>query len=145
MIMRHQTRKIKTMAFGTFDIFHQGHENFLKQAKKYGDYLIIVVARDKTVLKTKRKLPRNNEKARLQTIIRSGLANEAILGGLTDKYKIIKKYRPDIICLGYDQQAFTEKLEDKLKEYNLPDTKIIRLKPYCPEKYKTSKISQIKN
>lgn len=127
------------MAFGTFDIFHRGHENFLKQARERGDYLIVVIARDKTVLKIKGKLPRNNEKARLQTIIKSGLANEIILGSLTDKYKIIKKFRPNIIGLGYDQKAFTEKLEEKLKEYKLK-TKIIKLKPYYPTKYKSSKI-----
>ncbi|MBU4455563.1 adenylyltransferase/cytidyltransferase family protein, partial [Patescibacteria group bacterium] len=126
--MKHKTCN-KVMVFGTFDIFHRGHENFLKQAREYGNFLIVVVARDKTVLAVKGKLPRNSEKARLQTIINNGLANEAVLGGLTDKYKIIKKHQPDIICLGYDQQVFTEKLEEKLKEYKLK-TKIIRLKPY---------------
>ena len=130
---------IKVMAFGTFDIFHNGHENFLKQAKKHGDYLIIIIARDKTVLKIKNKLPRNNEKKRLKRIGESKLADKIILGNLNDKYKIIEKYKPNIICLGYDQQAFTESLEKKLKEYNLLKTKIIRLKSYCPEKYKSSK------
>ncbi|MBU4346948.1 adenylyltransferase/cytidyltransferase family protein [Patescibacteria group bacterium] len=129
------------MVFGTFDIFHRGHENFLKQAREYGNFLIVVVARDKTVLAVKGKLPRNNEKKRLIAAGESKLADKIILGGLTDKYKIIKKHQPDIICLGYDQQIFTEKLEEKLKEYKLK-TKIIRLKPYYPKKYKTSKISQ---
>lgn len=41
------------MAFGTFDVFHPGHEYYLTQAKKYGDILIVVVARDKTVEKVK--------------------------------------------------------------------------------------------
>ena len=136
--MKHETYK-KVMAFGTFDILHKGHENFLKQAKFYGNYLIIVIARDKTVLKIKGKLPRNNEKERLKKVGDSKLADKIILGSLTDKYKAIKKYKPDIICLGYDQQAFTEKLEEKLKEYNLLNTKIVRLKAYCPEKYKSSK------
>ncbi len=134
--MKHETRK-KTMVFGTFDILHKGHENFLKQAKKYGGYLIIVIARDKTVLKVKGKLPRNSEKQRLIAAEESKLAGKVILGGLIDKYKIIKKCRPDIICLGYDQQAFTEKLEEKIKEYKLK-TKIIRLKPHYPTKYKSS-------
>ena len=42
------------MAFGTFDLLHPGHEHFLKQAKRYGD-LIVVIARDNTVLKVKGK------------------------------------------------------------------------------------------
>lgn len=137
----------RIIAFGTFDIFHKGHENFLKQAKKYGDYLIVVIARDKTVLKIKGKLPRNNEQARLQAVVESGLADKMVLGNLKDKYKIIGKFKPDVICLGYDQEAFTEKLGDKFKKYNLLNTKIVRLKPYCPEKYKSSmfRITRNKN
>lgn len=137
------------MIFGTFDIFHKGHENFLKQAKKSVkpgfktqlNKLIVVIARDKTVLKIKGELPRNNEKARLIAMIKTNLADKIVLGNIQDKYKIIKKYQPDVICLGYDQKVFTENLEEKLKEYNLLATKIVRLKPYCPEKYKSSKIS----
>ena len=41
--------KIKIMTFGTFDIFHLGHKSFLKQAREFGNYLIVVIARDKTV------------------------------------------------------------------------------------------------
>lgn len=136
--MKHETLK-KVMVFGTFDIFHKGHENFLKQAEKYGDYLIVIIARDKTVLKIKCKLPRNNEKKRLKRVEESKLADKVILGNLIDKYKAIKKYEPDIICLGYDQQVFTESLGEKLKEYNLLNTKIVRLKAFCPKKYKSSK------
>ena len=44
------------MAFGTFDLMHPGHEYFLRQAKKRGDYLIAVIARDSTVKKLKGKL-----------------------------------------------------------------------------------------
>ncbi|MBA3047508.1 adenylyltransferase/cytidyltransferase family protein [Patescibacteria group bacterium] len=145
--MLQKTNKMKVMAFGTFDILHKGHENFLKQAKKSVkpgfktrlNKLIVVIARDKTVLKVKGKLPRNDEQARLRAIIKTGLADKTILGNIQDKYKIIEKYKPDVICLGYDQQVFTESLEEKLQEYNLLATKIVRLNPHCPEKYKSSK------
>ena len=136
--MKQELQK-KVMAFGTFDIFHKGHENFLEQARQCGDCLIVVVARDKTVAEVKGNLPQNNEQARLKTVVKSGLADKMVLGNLKDKYKIIEKFKPDVICLGYDQQAFTESLEEKLKEYNLLNTKIVRLKSYCPEKYKSSK------
>ena len=131
---------IKIMAFGTFDIFHEGHKNFLKQAREFGDYLIVVVARDETVEKVKKRLPQNDENSRLEIIRKSGLADEAVLGSLGNKYKAIEKYKPDVICLGYDQKVFTENLREKLKELNLDETKIVRLKSYHPEKYKSSKL-----
>lgn len=125
------------MAFGAFDILHPGHINFFKQARKYGDCLIAVIARDKTVLKIKGKAPRYNEKIRLQFIKNSGLADKAVFGSLTDKYSAIKKYRPDVICLGYDQTTFTDKLKSKINKLKL-SAKIVQLWPYYPDKFKSS-------
>lgn len=130
----------KIMVFGTFDIFHPGHRSFLKQAKKLGDYLIVVVARDKTVEITKKQKPINKEATRVKIIKDSKLADKVMLGGIGDKYAVIKKYRPDIICLGYDQKYFIDGLKEELERANLKKTKIIRLKPYRPEIYKTSKL-----
>lgn len=128
------------MVFGTFDVFHKGHINFLKQAKKHGDWLIVVVARDKTVLKIKGHRPKNKEKERLRIIKKTRLAKKVLLGYLKDKYKVIVKHKPDIICLGYDQTHFIDNLKEKLDQFGLRKTKIIRLKSYCPEKYKSSKL-----
>ena len=137
--MEHEIQN-KVMAFGTFDIFHEGHKNFLKQARRYGDYLIVVVARDKTVEKVKKRLPQNDENSRLEITKKSGLADKIILGSLENKYEVVEKYKPKIICLGYDQETFTKNLREKLKEFNLLDTKIVRLKAYYQEKYKSSKL-----
>jgi len=134
----------QVMVFGTFDIFHPGHEYFLKQARKLGDYLIVVIARDKTVIEIKNKKPLHNERQRLKLIEQSRLANRVILGSITDKYLAIKKYRPRIIALGYDQANFVIGLEDKLKSLNLLKTKIIRLKPFKPNKYKSSILKHAK-
>lgn len=127
------------MFFGTFDILHKGHLNLFWQAGSLGDKIAVVVARDKTVLKVKNRLPRHNEKERRQMIIDSGLADEVILGSLTDKYAAIKKYKPDIIALGYDQEYLTGTLESELKKLKLK-TKVVRLKSYKPSIYKTSKL-----
>lgn len=131
------------MTFGTFDIFHPGHKNFLKQAGKLGGRLVVVVARDKTVLKVKKKLPANKERARLEIIKKSNLSDEAVLGNLRDKYKVIRNFKPDIICLGYDQKYFVKGLKEKLEKFGLQGTKIIRLKPYEPQIHKSSKLKKI--
>lgn len=138
------------MAFGTFDIFHEGHKNFLRQAQKSpytplikgskgGIVLIVVVARDKTVLEVKGRRPRNSEKKRMAAIKKSGLADKVVLGRIKNKYALIKKYKPDVICLGYDQRYFISDLRKKIKEFGLA-TKIKRLKPYKPRIYKSSKL-----
>ncbi len=130
----------KVLVFGTFDILHEGHKYFLKKAKKHGNYLIVVIARDSTVEKVKNKTPKNNENERLKNIQKLDFVDKAVLGNLEDKYSIIKKIKPDIICLGYDQTYFTENLENKLKEMRM-ECKIIRLKAYKPEIYKSSLIN----
>jgi cytidyltransferase-like protein len=125
--------------FGTFDIVHRGHLNLFAQARSKSDYIIAVIARDKTVCQIKGKYPVNTEKLRLKNLKEHRIADKVILGNLTDKFAAIKKYQPDIIFLGYDQKAFTENLELKLKNLNIK-SKIIKLKSFKPEIYKTSKL-----
>lgn len=129
----------KVMAFGTFDVFHPGHRSYLKQAKKPGDYLIVIVARDKTVLRIKKQRTVNSEQERLNILKNSNLADEVALGNLKDKYTVIIKFRPDVIALGYDQKVDLQELKSKLEEFNLK-SKIIRLKSHKPEIYKSSKL-----
>jgi FAD synthetase len=122
------------MCFGVFDRFHLGHLSYLKQAQKYGNQLIIIVARDKTVLKVKGKLPRQNENERRLFLEKNGFA-KAKLGQLRDRFKVIEKYKPDIICLGYDQAVD----ETSLQKYFFG--RVIRLKPYKEKIYKSSKMA----
>ena len=141
--MRRNVAGINIMVFGTFDIFHPGHRSFLIQAKKKGDYLIAVVARDKTVVETKKQATRNKEKVRWNAVKESGLADKVILGSLWDKYAAIKKYQPDIICLGYDQKYFIAGLKERLEKIGLKKTELFRLKAYKPEIYKSSKLRKL--
>ena len=130
------------MVFGTFDIFHKGHEDFFRQAQEFGEYLIVVVARDENVLKIKGRLPRNGEIIRQKKIVESELADKVVLGNLVDKYKVIQGFKPGVICLGYDQRVSEDELKEKLIEFGFDKTKIIRLNSFHPEIYKSSKLEK---
>ena len=129
----------KVMIFGTFDYFHAGHEDVLKQARKLGDSLTVVLARDKTVEKIKGGKPDHTEKQRLATLKKHELVDKAVLGNHKDKHKVILKHKPNVIALGYDQHVFTQTLQKLIIEHQL-DLEIIRLEPYKPEIFKSSKI-----
>lgn len=131
----------KVMVFGTFDLVHLGHLSLFEQAKKHGDELIVVVALDSTVLKTKGRKPFFDEQQRLKMIQALRIVDKAVLGNPEDFYKVINEEKPDVICLGYDQKFFVDKLQDKIKEFGL-QTRIIRLKPFLSETYKSSKIRE---
>ncbi|MBU0980777.1 MAG: FAD synthase [Nanoarchaeota archaeon] len=126
------------LASGTFDLIHPGHLDYLRQAKKHGDRLIVLVARDETVMHIKGKRPLNNERTRLERISHLEIVHTAFLGSMTDHYTFLDE-KPDVVCLGYDQHDFTGQLEGEIRKRGLK-TKIVRLKPFKPEKWKSSKV-----
>ena len=130
---------MKVMCFGTFDLLHKGHEFLLQEAKRLGE-LIVVIARDDTVLAVKGKMPRNDVDTRKRNLENLGIAKKVIVGNKSDKYKVIEENHPDIIVLGYDQDAFTDKLKNELTNRGI-DAKIIRMESYKPHKYKSSLLS----
>ncbi|MEI7621813.1 MAG: adenylyltransferase/cytidyltransferase family protein [Candidatus Moraniibacteriota bacterium] len=133
----------KVLVFGTFDIFHRGHRDFLKQAKRHGEFLRVVVARDVTVARVKGHLPRYSEQERAAIVKASRLADEVVLGSLNDRYGVVRDFAPEVICLGYDQKQSLAELRRKLAETGLERTKIVRLVAYQPETFKSSLFKKI--
>jgi len=129
------------MVFGTFDIVHCGHLHMFKEAREHGDKLITVVGRDANVEKIKGMLPVHNEKERLFLIQNIKLVDEAVMGDKVDVYKVIEKYRPDVIALGYDQKMYVDNLEKAITKFGL-ETRIVKLSPYQENQYKSSKIKK---
>jgi len=129
------------MAFGTFDYFHAGHDDYLRQAKELGSSLIVVVARDETVKKVKGAKPTFGERKRLRDVANSPHVDKAVLGNADDKYHVIKKYRPNILALGYDQFVFTYGLKTYFIKEKL-DVEIMRLKAFEPQTFKSSLIKK---
>ena len=133
----------RIMVFGTFDIIHQGHEDFFRQARALASdpYLIVSVARDSATRRIKGQKPRHAEKDRLAQVAAHSLVDDALLGDEEDFMKHIVAKSPDIIALGYDQEGeYVEKLEEKLLEAHFAP-KIVRLKAFRPEIFKTSRLS----
>lgn len=125
------------MCFGTFDVLHPGHEDYFRQAREHGDRLVVVVARDTTVVDIKGDLPSMNEQERLLAVQDHVLVDEAVLGNEDDKYRVIQEFQPDIICLGYDQETFTDTLDVELTRRGLA-ANVVRCEAFFPDTFKSS-------
>ena len=134
--MKSTSKEKKTvLVFGTFDGLHPGHKYFLESAKKFGDELKAVVARDVNVRLLKKKSSKFGEESRLKTLKESGLVDQAILGRVSISYEIIKEIKPDVIALGYDQKADLEKIA------KIFSGQLVRLEAWQPDKFKSSKLN----
>lgn len=132
-------KKIQTkiMVFGTFDGLHKGHLHFFKQAKLLAKnpFLIVSIARDRNVMKLKKRFPFLKEKDRIKLVEKCKLVDKALLSGIKNHIPHIVKERPHIIALGYDQKAYVKNLKKDLKNKGLP-VQVVRLNPYKETKYK---------
>lgn len=129
------------LAFGTFDGFHEGHKNFLEQAKALGGLLIVVVAQDKTAEFLKGRRPRLSLAKRLSTLQKSGLADAVVAGDEEiGGWGAVSRYKPDIIAVGYDQIRLKNALENFLKESRMNST-IRTMMSYKPDEYHSSLLS----
>ncbi len=127
----------RVLVFGVFDLLHQGHVNFLRQAKKLGDFLIVSVARDENVKRSKGHWPVLDEQERLHNVRNITFVDEVLLGGTDYKNAImsIKKIKPDIVALGYDQKPYLTKTDKGLEK--LLGVKVVRLRPHRAKSQKT--------
>ena len=95
----------KVLVFGIFDGIHKGHISFLRQAKEYGDFLVVCAGQDEVVRKFKNKSPKHTLVERMEMLRGVEYVYQVIPGDKEQSaYSVIKKENPDIICLGYDQR-----------------------------------------
>lgn len=137
------TKAQRVLVFGTFDLLHPGHLSFLRQARDLARELYVVVARDKNSEKLKGRRPVQNEDLRLNALAKLPFVTKAMLGQaeLNHRYQLVSETNPNIIALGYDQFLLTTTLEKDLLSLGL-DIKLIRLKPYKADRYKSSILRQ---
>ena len=131
---------IKTVViFGVFDGIHEGHRAFLREAKSYGDRLVVVVARDMAVQVLKGKFPLKNEISRVNSLLDMDEVNLVLLGDCDlGDYRILKGIKPEVVCLGYDQGALFDDIKKNIESGVLPLMNLIHAKAYKPEIFHSS-------
>ena len=117
---------------GVYDIIHPGHIYTLKKSKKMGDVLIVSIATDKRVKKIKNKKPLNNEKKRASLVSAIRYVDHALVGSKKNIFDIVKKIKPDIITIGYDQKHNIIELK-KLAVKNKMKIRVVKLDSPIPK------------
>ena len=94
---------VKVITYGTYDLFHYGHQRLLERAKALGDYLIVGITAD-DFDKARGKI--NVEQSlmeRIEAVKRTGLADEVIVEEYEgQKIDDIQRYDVDIFAIGSD-------------------------------------------
>jgi FAD synthetase len=118
---------VRVLSTGTFDILHPGHLLYLEEAKKLGDELWVIVARNSMVNhKSKPILP---EDQRLAMVSALRVVDHAMLGDEHDMFKPLEEIHPDIVVLGHDQHFNAEELEEKMMSRGI-NAKVVRIISY---------------
>jgi len=87
---------------GVFDMFHIGHLNLLKNAKKQCEILVVGVNSDNLVREYKGFTPTINENDRLEIIKNIKSVDEAVIVDTLEKKEIHKTVSFDAIFIGSD-------------------------------------------
>lgn len=92
---------INVYVIGVFDLFHSGHVNLLKQAKAFGDRLIVAINGDDMVAKYKRR-PVMDENERLKVVEACRYVDKAFVISDFDNKQYIIDNHINVIVHGDD-------------------------------------------
>lgn len=121
----HGRPHVRVMTTGVFDLLHPGHLRMLEEAKKLGDELVVVIARDESAAREKHQ-PITGEEHRRQMVEALKPVDKAVLGHRGDYYRIVEELQPTIIALGFDQKYDEAKVAQTCAERGLK-VKVVRL------------------
>jgi len=89
---------------GCFDLLHEGHLDFLKEAKTQGDFLIVGLNSDYSIKQNKgENRPIDNQETRKIKLLETGFVDEVLIFNTKSPIELIKKTKPDLIVKGHDQ------------------------------------------
>lgn len=104
----------KVITYGTYDLFHYGHQRLLERAKALGDYLIVGVTADGFDRARGKINVQQSLMERMEAVKATGIADEVIVEEYEgQKIDDIMRYGIDIFAIGSDWKGYF----DYLKEY----------------------------
>ena len=108
---------------GVFDLFHIGHLNIIKSAKKMCDYLIVGVTTDQLVLyKNKKAIISHDERMEIVKNIKG--VDKVVAQKSMDKMLAWEEYRFNVMFVGSDWKG-TDKWNDLEKQFSLIGVDIV--------------------
>ena len=97
-------KKIIGYTTGVFDLFHIGHLNIIKRAKKKCDFLIIAISSDELCYKVKKKKPVIPFQERKEILKSIKYVDRVVVEKKDDKIEALNRYKFDIIFKGDDHK-----------------------------------------
>ena len=114
---------IKVITYGTYDLFHYGHQRLLERAKELGDYLIVGVTADDFDKKRGKINVHQSLMERIESVRATGLADEIIVEEYEgQKIDDIKRFDIDIFTVGSDWVGHFDYLKEYCDVIYLPRT-----------------------
>jgi FAD synthetase len=113
----------------------------LQEARRLGDELIVVVARDETVRKRKHE-PIYPENVRVELVEALKPVDKAVLGHRGDIFQIVEEMRPDVIALGYNQAFDDDAIRSECKRRGV-DVRVERLHHHDHDLDATRKVIKV--
>ena len=124
-LRRHKSKIVFTN--GIFDILHRGHVDYLKEAKKMGDVLIVGLNSDASTRRLKgnnRPIFKQNDRAALLLAMQS--VDYVVIFGEDTPGKLIERIKPDVLVKGADYKlseivgaAFVKSYGGRVRRFKL--------------------------
>ena len=91
---------------GCFDILHLGHQKYLEESKKLGDFLVVAINSDESVKILKGSgRPVNNYTLRSKNLMKLEFVDEVIVFSEQTPINLIKYLLPDVLTKGGDYKT----------------------------------------
>ena len=130
----------KVITYGTYDLFHQGHYNLLKNAKALGDYLIVGVTTEHFDEMRGKVNVIDDVLTRIENVRATGFADEIIVEDHEgQKIEDIQRYGVDIFTVGSDWIGTFDYLRQFCEVVYLPRTPDISSTALRETKFKIMK------